>query len=301
MHAEIETAPYSRALWRLVGQSLLRIVIGIVIVNVGTFVVRSLVQAALSALAVEQSAVRITLVFVARFLTVYFGYVLFVRIFEKRKADELTVDRRSLTQFALGSALGLASISLVVVSLWMIGSFSIVTVNHSPTLLEDVLFHSFFAFIQDVVFVAILFRILERALGTWTSMVASSAIFGFQHLLYPGQTLWSASAQTIEAGILFCAMYVLTRRIWLIVGFHVVWNFIQYALIGFPVMEHSRPLLQSQFSGSNIVTGVPVGLEASLLTLIVGTGLGLILLRKGILLQRFVRPVWKTMSERRAT
>jgi hypothetical protein len=58
-------------------------------------------------------------------------------------------------------------------------------------------------------------------------------------------------------------------------------------------MENSRPVLVSQFSGPAIITGSPVGLEASLVTFVVGTGLGLFFLRKAILLKRIVEPSWR--------
>jgi membrane protease YdiL (CAAX protease family) len=293
MDKKIETEKSIHPFWRLFGLPLVKIIIGIAIVNVVTFLFRSIAQAILSALAVEHSTMKSTVVFVVRSLTVYFGYSLFVRITEKRKADEIAIDRKSLTQFVSGSALGILSIGIVITILWLLGFFTIVSTNNLPTIFEDIIFHSFFAFIQDVVFVAILFRILEQSYGTWLSMAAASVIFGFQHLLYPGQTLWSVSAQTIEAGILFCSLYVLTRRIWLIFGFHFTWNFIQYAIIGFPIMEHSRPLLVSKFSGLDIITGYPVGLEASLFTFIIGTGLGLAFLRKAFILKNFIEPRWK--------
>jgi membrane protease YdiL (CAAX protease family) len=293
METEIETVKSSHSLWRLFGLPLVQIVIGIVIVNVVTFFFRSVAQAILSALAVEHSTFKSPVIFVVRFLTVYYGYALFVRISEKRKADEIAIDRKSLTHFLFGSGVGILSIALVLTVLWTLGFFSVVGTNEAPTVFEDIMFHSFFAFIQDVVFIAILFRILEKSFGTWLSMVVASVIFGFQHLLYPGQTLLSASAQTIEVGILFCSLYVVTRRIWIIFGFHFAWNFIQYAAVGFPVIEDSHPLLVTLFSGPAIITGSPVGLEASLVTFVIGTGLGLIFLRKALVLKKFVQPSWK--------
>jgi membrane protease YdiL (CAAX protease family) len=272
---------------------LVQIVIGIVTVNVVTFFFRSIAQAILSALAVEHSTYKSPVIFAVRFLTVYYGYALFVRISERRKADELAIDTKSVTQFLSGGALGVVSISLVLAVLWALGYFTVVRANEAPTVLEDIMFQLFFELIQDVVFIVILFRILEKSFGTWISMGVTSVIFGFQHLLYPGQTILSVSAQTIEAGILFCSLYVITRRIWFIFGFHFAWDYIQCAIVGFPVMENSRAVLVSQFSGPAIITGSPVGLEASLVTFVVGTGLGLFFLRKAILLKRIVEPSWR--------
>jgi membrane protease YdiL (CAAX protease family) len=293
METEIEKP--SHPLWRLFGLPLVQIVIGIVIVNVMTFFFRSIAQAILSALSVEHSTFKSPVVFLVRVLTVYFGYALFVRVSEKRKADEIAIDRKSVTQFLSGGVVGVLAIGVVLAALWTLGFFVVVRATEAPTVLEDIMFQLFFELIQDVVFIAILFRILEKSFGTWISMGVTSVVFGFQHLLYPGQTILSVSAQTIEAGILFCSLYVITRRIWFIFGFHFAWDYIQCAIVGFPVMENSRPLLVSQFSGPAIITGYPVGPEASLLTFVVGTGLGLFFLRKAIVLKRIVEPSWKTI------
>jgi membrane protease YdiL (CAAX protease family) len=296
METQIEGQKPLDSLWRLIGLPIVQIVIGIVIVNVVTFFFRSIAQAILSALAVEHSTFKSPVVFVVRCLTVYYTYMLFVRISEKRKADEIAIDRESVTQFLSGGAIGVVSISLVLALLWALGYFTVVRANEAPTVLEDIMFQLFFELIQDVVFIAILFRTLEKSFGSWISMGVASVIFGFQHLLYPGQTILSVSAQTIEVGILFCSLYVITRRIWLIFGFHFAWDYIQCGIVGFPAMENSRPILVSQFSGPALITGSPVGLEASLVTFVVGTGLGLFFLRKAILLKRIVRPSWKRIS-----
>jgi membrane protease YdiL (CAAX protease family) len=293
MESEIQTKRQTYKLWYWFGRPLVLIVIGLIILNVITFILRSLTQIILSALAIEQSTIKSFVIFIVRSLTVYYGYFFFVRISEKRKADEIAIDQRSLYHFLSGSALGVLAIGFIVAVLWLLGFYLIVTVNNSPTVFENIMFHAFFAFLQDMVFIALLFRILEQSLGSWISMGVTTLIFGFQHLLYPGQTLWSAAAQTVEVGILFCALFILNRRIWFIFGFHFAWNFIQYAIIGFPVMEHSQPLLVSQFSGPNILTGYPIGFEASLLTFFIGTGLGVFYLKKVIVIKHIIEPAWK--------
>jgi membrane protease YdiL (CAAX protease family) len=201
-----------------------------------------------------------------------------------------------LTQFLSGGAVGIGSRVLVFIVLWTLGFFSITATNKAPTVSEDIMFHAFFEFLPAVVFFAILLRILENNFGTWISIGLASVIFGFQHLLYPGQTILSASAQTNEGGILFCSLSVLTRRIWSIFGFMFAWDYIQCAIVGFPVKEISRPLLVAQFSGPSILTGYPVGLEASLLRFAAGTGLGLVFLRQAFAQKRFIRPSWKAIS-----
>jgi membrane protease YdiL (CAAX protease family) len=276
---------------------LVRIIFGIILINVSSFILRNTAQFVLSSLSIDSQVATSLVTFCVRMLTVYFAYILFIRIFEKREAQEISIDFSSAKELSFGGLLGLITISVVMTLMWVAGSFSITGVNGSATLLQSFLYHSFFAFLQDVVYFAVIFRIIEKSLGSWIAIVIVSIIFGFKHLLFPGYTLWSVIAQTFEAGILFSALFILTRRIWLIFGFHLVWNFIQYGLIlGFEP-EGLTALFLSDFSGSSLITGMPVGPEASLLTLCIGTALGLYFLVKAYRKGNFILPYWKSTPD----
>ena len=54
----------------------------------------------------------------------------------------------------------------------------------------------------------------------------------------------------------------------------------QYAVVGFPEFQNIPALLNSGFSGPAILTGSPVGLEASILTFILCLSLGIYLLKR---------------------
>jgi membrane protease YdiL (CAAX protease family) len=271
---------------------LLVIIIGVILVNVPTFIMRSVAQFILSSLSIENNIISAIVIFVVRLLTVYFAYIFFVHIFEKRKAKEISINFVALIEVSLGGLLGLGMIVIVILLMWCLGNLTVNAINIHPTLL----YHSFFAFLQDVVYFAIIFRITEKSLGSWSAIVVASIIFGFKHLLFPGYTLWSVVAQTFEAGILFSALFILSRRIWLIFGFHVAWNFVQYGLIqGFDA-ERLIPLFRAEFPGSRLITGMPVGFEASLITFILGTIFGLYLLIKVYQKGNFILPFWKKVA-----
>jgi len=272
------------------------IIIGIILVNVSTFILRSIAQLILSSLSVEDNIISAIVIFVVRLLTVYFAYIFFVRIFEKRKADEISINPAALKELSLGGLLGLGMIAVVIGLMWCLGNLTVNAINTNATLLQSFIYHFFFAFLQDVVYFAIIFRIIEKSWGSWIAIIIAAIIFGFKHLLFPGYTLWSVIAQTFEAGILFSALFILSRRIWLIFGFHLVWNFIQYGLIqGFDA-EGLTPLFRAEFLGSKLITGMPVGLEASLITFILGTILGLYLLIKTYQKGNFILPFWKKVA-----
>jgi membrane protease YdiL (CAAX protease family) len=60
--------------------------------------------------------------------------------------------------------------------------------------------------------------------------VVSSLVFGLTHLMNPQGTLQGALFIAVEAGILLAAAYMLTRRLWLSIGFHMAWNYTQSAI-----------------------------------------------------------------------
>lgn len=283
----------SNFLFRILHFPLVQIIIGILLVNVTTFMMRSVAQLILSSLSMGNHSMAAFILFCVRSLTVYFAYVLFVRIFEKRNAEEITLNALALKETSMGGLLGLCMMTFVIGLMWLLKIFTVSAIDGSAPLFRSFLHHSFFAFLQDIVYFAIIFRIVEKNLGSWTAIVLASIIFGFKHLLFPGYTLWSVIAQMLEAGILFSALFMISRRIWLIFGFHVVWNTIQYGLLlGFDA-EGLTPLFHAEFSGSNLMTGMPVGLEASLITFCIGTATGIFFLIKAHQTGKFIKPYWK--------
>jgi membrane protease YdiL (CAAX protease family) len=280
-------------IWRILTFPLLQIILGIIFINIPTFILRSITQLILSVLSIQNVTITSFVLFCVRSLSVYFLYLLFIKIFEKRKAEEVSITFSSIKEFIFGGLLGLTTIILVIVMMWIIGSFSITGVNTSATLFQSFLYHSFFAFLQDIIYFALIFRIIEKNLGSWFAIVLSSIIFGFKHLLFPGFTLWSVIAQTLEAGILFSALFIITRKIWFIFGFHLVWNYIQYGFfLGFK-SEGLIALFNPEFSGSRLITGMPVGFEASIVTFFIGTALGVYYLIKSHQKGNFILPYWK--------
>ena len=105
--------------------------------------------------------------------------------------------------------------------------------------------------------------------------------------------MWSVIAQSFEAGILFSAFYIFSRNIWLIFGFHVAWNFIEYGFILGTGEGAMAPLFISKFSGPNLITGMPVGPEASLLTFFIFTATGIYLLAAANKKGNLIAPIWK--------
>lgn len=135
---------------------------------------------------------------------------------------------------------------------------------------------------EEILFRGVLFRIIEERAGTVVAVVVSSLLFGGLHLLNPAATVWGAVAIAIQGGLLSAGCFVLTRKLWLPIGFHLGWNFAESGLFGATVsgsQETVGGLLTGTPHGAAIVSGGAFGPEASIFAVLVGGAAALVLLR----------------------
>ena len=213
-------------------------------------------------------------------LLCYVAYAFAVRYGERRTADEIARSR-AISDVALGWLIGLGMFTLVFASLRLIGVYTLAP-SHWTGWPRDVLVTSITGLIEELIFRAIVFRLLMRAFGIWPALALSALIFGALHLLNPHATPFAALAIAIEAGLMLASFYLLTGRIWTSVGVHAAWNFTQGSIFGARVSgtEQSGSLFTSA-----PVAGVPdwlsggsFGPEASLSAILVGLAIFLIVL-----------------------
>lgn len=146
---------------------------------------------------------------------------------------------------------------------------------------------------EEILFRAFLFRYTEKMMGSWFALAFSAGLFGLLHIGNANATWFSSAAIAIEAGIMLGALYMLTRRLWAVIGLHAAWNFTQGYIFAVPVSGLATPsLVQSQISGSDWMTGGAFGLEASVPGLIVATAAGVALLRLAIQRGQLKPPMW---------
>ena len=148
---------------------------------------------------------------------------------------------------------------------------------------------------EEVLFRGVLFRQVERALGSGGALAVTSAFFGCAHLANPGATWFAAVAIAFEAGILLGAAYMLTRRLWLAAGLHAGWNFTQGWVFSVPVSggKAADGLLIVRRHGPEWLTGGAFGLEASAVAMAVATGAGCVLLYLAWRRGQYVAPMWR--------
>ncbi len=114
--------------------------------------------------------------------------------------------------------------------------------------------------------------------GTFWALIISGSLFGAAHLSNPNATWYAALAIAIEAGLMLGILFTMTKRLWLSIGCHFAWNFVQGGIFGAAVSGgKSRGLLLTNFSGPPILTGGEFGPEASIITVTICSALFLFL------------------------
>jgi uncharacterized protein len=218
------------------------------------------------------------------------AYWLYVRIMEKRAVTELS-GQRAVRELGLGFALGAVLFSVTVAILGALGVFQI-TGNNGWLIMLAILPASILSgVLEEVLIRGIVFRVLEKSLGSWIALGISAVVFGLLHLFNPGATLLNAAAISIEAGVLLAAAYMLTRRLWFCIGIHIAWNFTQGGIFSVAVSGgQSKGLLQSKMVGPDWLTGGIFGAEASVVALVVCAAAGIILMTAAVRKGRVLAP-----------
>lgn len=232
-------------------------------------------------------------------IATYLVYYGLVRGMEGRRyVSELSL-KGALLELVGGLGIGAGLLALSILLLWLFEFYKVDSVNdvselfaarHLPLSLGA-------GFFEELAFRAILFRIVEEKLGSWIALFISSLFFGAVHIANPNATLFSSFAIAVEAGILLGAAYMLTRRVWFAVGIHIAWNYVQGAVFGIAVSgAEVKGLISSHLEGNELFSGGAFGAEASLITLVVCTTAGVLLLWKSHQNGMFVQPFWKYIN-----
>ena len=273
MNSQSETLSAALPLWRRVLTfPLVQIVVAILFVAIPFAVVST----PFNLFVTDKPLKRVgALLLAAVVLGAYWAYV---RIMEKRAVSELA-GTRAARELGVGLALGALLFSATVAILGALGVFQITGKNSWQIMLAILPASILSGVLEEVLIRGIVFRILERWLGSWVALGISAVIFGVLHLLNPGATLLDAAAISIEAGVLLAAAYMLTRRLWLCIGTHVAWNFTQGGIFSVSVSGGaSKGLFQSRMVGPDWLTGGAFGAEASAVALVVCLAAGIVLL-----------------------
>jgi uncharacterized protein len=220
------------------------------------------------------------------------AYLAFGRWIERRKVDDLSM-HRAFPEWAFGAAVGAGAMAATIGVIALFGGYRLVGQNSVAVLLPiaGIAFQS--GFFEEILLRGIVFRLMEKWLGSWVALGFSALLFGALHLANPNASPLAAFAIAIEAGILLGAIYMLTRRLWAAIGLHMAWNFTQGGIFGVAVSGfETQGLLKPVMEGPDLLTGGAFGAEASLPAIIICTATGLFFLYRAHAKGSFVAPSW---------
>jgi membrane protease YdiL (CAAX protease family) len=136
--------------------------------------------------------------------------------------------RGALRPVLAGLGLGVASAAIRASVLYCCGLYRIVHVQRPAHVWEDPTFLVLTAFMEETAFRGYVFRKIEAAAGSWQALLISSFLFGLIHLTNYEAT-WGIRAEgTLDAfigGLLLGSAYLLTRRLWLPISLHFMWDY----------------------------------------------------------------------------
>ncbi|RDV02444.1 CPBP family intramembrane metalloprotease [Sphingorhabdus pulchriflava] len=231
---------------------------------------------------------------IALAMAIYFG---FARWVERREVSELALPGM-VKEMGVGILIGSGLYTGCMLILMAMGIYRMDGFNPVSFLVPAIASALSSGFLEELLFRGALFRIVEEWLGSWISIIISSAVFGLVHLANPDATLIGALFISVEAGLLLAAAYMVTRRLWMSIGFHVSWNYTQSAVFGGIVSGGiAEPgLIKPILNGPDLLTGGQFGLEASLTAFLLCTTTGVILLVMAVRKGNIVPPFWQKSS-----
>lgn len=158
------------------------------------------------------------------------------------------------------------------------------------------------ALFEEGLFRGIVFRLLERQLGSWIALILSALLFGLLHLMNQGATISGAIAIALEAGIMLGAAYMLTRSLWLAIGIHWAWDFFEGPFFGTAASgvgpDAGKVVISSTMSGPSLWTGGTFGPEAGGVALLVCLSAGVLLLILAMRRGQVIAPAWRRAAHR---
>ncbi len=200
------------------------------------------------------------------------AYVVFVRVVERRPVTELAL-AGAAGELVRGVLLGALLFAVTIGLLWALGFYRVTGTNPLGVILPVLALSIVSGVSEELIFRGILFRIMEEGLGSVLALALSRLLFGLLHLANPNATLWGGLAIAIEAGLLLGAVYMLTRRLWLAIGLHFAWNFVQGGVFGVAVSGNAvEGLFESTLTGPPLLSGGAFGAEASVFAVLVCLG-----------------------------
>lgn len=132
------------------------------------------------------------------------------------------------------------------------------------------------AVIEEVIARGIVFRLITDKWNVVAGLVVSSIIFGFVHLFNPNTTALSCLRIAITGGWLCGIAYAYHRTLWVPIGIHWAWNYMQSNIFEHSVPGsalNSPPILILVSKGVKFPAGIEFDTEVSIISTAIGVAI----------------------------
>ena len=207
-------------------------------------------------------------------------YAVFVRLFEGHWPRDLRL-WRLIPHTALGLLVGAVFMTLVVSIIVAIGCASVDWYGSSwQEQWTAIMLFLGVAVGEEIMDRGVIFRLIDERWNTTAALIISALIFGFSHMPNDNATWWSSLAIAIEAGLLLAAAYKWSGSLWLPIGIHWAWNYVQGNVFGFAVSGNvfGGHILAPTVDNHDLITGGAFGPEASIIAVLLGAFFTLVFL-----------------------
>ena len=145
------------------------------------------------------------------------------------------------------------------------------------------------AILEELIFRGIILKNMESFFGTWNSLFISAILFGLIHLINANSTLFVSLNIGLTGGMTMGLIFVITKRIWIGVGGHFIWNATQSVLS----LDGSSGLLESEIiEGPILITGGSYGVEGSIILLSMSLVVSVVLIKFFLKKNKAIQPYW---------
>lgn len=132
------------------------------------------------------------------------------------------------------------------------------------------------AVIEEIIARGIVFRLITDKWNVVAGLVVSSIIFGFVHLFNPNTTALSCLRIAITGGWLCGIAYAYHRTLWVPIGIHWAWNYMQSNIFEHSVPGsalNSPPILLLVSKGVKFPAGIEFDTEVSIISTAIGVAI----------------------------
>jgi membrane protease YdiL (CAAX protease family) len=152
----------------------------------------------------------------------------------------LAVDRRTFPDIGVGLATTTAAMVGILVVLMAAGGIRASSGAFAPA---NALGFGFFLILQGLIDETVMRGMLVSGLALLlggrriAAVLVAAILFGLTHAFFEGSSALSIVSNSL-GGVIYGLAFVLTGRIWLGVGLHFAWNFVQGPILGFILSGH---------------------------------------------------------------